>query len=65
MMQKTRLSPNQAARYIGCSYDKLLQMVRAGEVPHYRIGARVFFTQEKLAAWIDGLENESVTKGAL
>lgn len=65
IIQKTRLLPHEAASFLGCGYDKLMQMVRQRQVPHYRIGARVFFTQEKLAAWIDELENKSVTRGAL
>lgn len=59
MIQKTRLLPQEAAAHIGCGYDKLLQMVRNKEVPHYRIGRRVFFTQEALDEWITELEKKS------
>jgi excisionase family DNA binding protein len=58
----TRLLPKEAADYVGCGYDKLMQMVRRGEIPHYRIGRRVFFTKEKLTLWIDNLEARSMNK---
>ncbi|MFA5305908.1 MAG: helix-turn-helix domain-containing protein [Candidatus Babeliales bacterium] len=49
----SRLLPNEAAEHIGCSYGKLMQMVRNGEIPHFRIGNRVFFMKEKLDEWLD------------
>lgn len=59
MNERTRLLPEEAAAYIGCRYDKLLQMVRLKQVPHYRIGRRVFFTKESLTLWIENLEKQS------
>ncbi|NLA11611.1 MAG: helix-turn-helix domain-containing protein [Firmicutes bacterium] len=60
-IQKTRLLPHEAAEFLGCGYDKLLQMCRRGLIPHYRIGRRVFFTKEKLVSWIDEQEERSYT----
>lgn len=60
MSERTRLLPEEAAEYIGCRYDKLLQMVRNKEIPHYRIGRRVFFTKEGLDNWISSMESMSV-----
>ena len=60
MTEKTRMLPQEAANYIGCRYDKLMQMVRLKQVPHYRIGRRVFFTKESLALWIENLERQSL-----
>jgi len=60
MTEKTRMLPQEAASYIGCRYDKLMQMVRLKQVPHYRIGRRVFFTKESLALWIENLERQSI-----
>lgn len=62
--EKTRLLPNEAAEYIGCKYDKLMQLVRLQQIPHYRIGRRVFFTKEKLTLWIDNQEQQSVQRGS-
>lgn len=57
---KTRLLPQDAAVYIGCKYDKLMQMVRLKQIPHYRIGRRVFFTKETLDLWIENKEKQSI-----
>lgn len=64
MSQRTRLMPQEAADHIGCKYDKLMQMVRLKQVPHYRIGRRVFFTSESLDLWIENKERQSVQPGA-
>ncbi len=55
----TQLKSGEAADYIGCKYDKLMQMVRRKQVPHYRIGRRVFFTKESLTLWVENLERQS------
>lgn len=57
---KTRMLPEEAAEYLGCGYDKLLQMVRQKQIPHYRLGRRVFFTKNSLDSWIENQERESV-----
>jgi excisionase family DNA binding protein len=57
---KTRMLPEEAAQHIGCGYDKLMQMVRKKEIPHYRIGRRVMFIKESLDLWIDNLERQSI-----
>lgn len=64
MSQRTRMLPQEAADYIGCKYDKLMQMVRMKQVPHYRIGRRVFFTKESLTLWIENLERQSLQEQA-
>ncbi|MGI1659532.1 MAG: helix-turn-helix domain-containing protein [Desulfitobacterium sp.] len=56
----TRLLPEEAAKHLGCGYDKLMQMVRLNQIPHYRIGRRVFFTQQTLDRWIENQERQSV-----
>lgn len=63
MTERTRLLPQGAAEYIGCRYDKLLQLVRRREIPHYRIGRRIFFTRETLDLWLDDLEKKSIQRG--
>ena len=65
MTERTRLLPREAAEYIGCGYDKLMQMVRLGDIPHYRIGRRVFFTRETLALWIENQEKQSMQQDAV
>lgn len=55
----TRLTPDEACAFLGCRYDFLLKEVRAGRVPHYRLGKRVMFTREALSAWIAEQEKKS------
>jgi excisionase family DNA binding protein len=57
---KTRLLPKEAATHIGCGYDQILKMVRLKQIPHYRIGRRVFFTKDSLDLWIENQERQSV-----
>lgn len=57
---KTRLTPAEASELLGAKYDKLMQMVRLRQIPHFRIGSRVFFTREALIDWIDVQERQSV-----
>lgn len=56
---KKRMLPEEAAEYLGCGYDKLLQMVRQRQIPHYRLGRRVFFTRNTLDLWIENQEHQS------
>lgn len=52
--------PTEGAAYIGCGYDQILKMVRLKQIPHYRIGRRVFFTKETLDLWIENQEKQSI-----
>jgi len=56
---KTRMLPEEAAQYLGCKYDKLMQMVRLKQIPHYRLGRRVFFVREALDQWIENQVKQS------
>lgn len=62
-MERTKLLPAEAANFLGCGYDKLMQLVRLKQIPHYRIGRRVFFTKEALTLWIENQERQSMQKG--
>jgi len=50
------------AEYMGVSYWKLLQMVKAGEIPHIRVGNRILFRRESLDRWLAEQEAGSVRK---
>jgi excisionase family DNA binding protein len=56
----TRLEPNEATAFVGCGYSKLMQLVRTKQIPHFRIGRRVFFTKEALTTWIENMQMQSV-----
>lgn len=57
---RTRLTPVQAAEHVGCSYGKLMQLVRSRQIPNIRIGNRVFFFSDSLDRWLTGIEEQSV-----
>ena len=48
----------EAARYLAVSVVTLLRLVRAGEVPHVRVGRSIRFTKEAL----DGYLKEKTSK---
>lgn len=49
-----------AAKYLGISYWKLLDMAKRGEIPHVRVGKLVLFRRDTLDAWLAELEAASV-----
>lgn len=53
------LSAKPAAKYLGFSYWKLLEMVKAGDMPHIRAGNRLLFRKETLDAWLTQQEQAS------
>ena len=54
------IKAKDAAKYLGISYWKILEMAKAGEVPHVRAGRRVLFRRETLDRWMAAQEAESV-----
>lgn len=51
-----------AAKYLKKSYWKILEMAKAGEIPHCRIGNRLIFRKSTLDRWMTSLELASVKK---
>lgn len=47
-MNRITITPREAAEYLGISYDHLLDLINAGEIPYIQIGKRKFFTLEIL-----------------
>jgi excisionase family DNA binding protein len=60
---KTRMLPADAADYLMISIDKLYQMCRMKQIPHYKIGSRYFFTEEAISEWIREQERKSISNG--
>ncbi len=46
------LSVREAATHLGVSRNTVYDMVRAGDIPHLRIGTRVRIPTEPLRQWI-------------
>ena len=42
------------------SYWTILERAKRGEIPHLKIGRKVFFRKESIDAWLIGLEAGSV-----
>jgi excisionase family DNA binding protein len=56
------MTSRETATYLGISYDKLMDMVRAHLIPHYRLGplqGRVYFHKEILDDWILAMEMQN------
>lgn len=59
-MEKATMPTKPAARYLGVSYWKLLELAKAGEVPHIRVGGRILFRRESLNKWLEQQEAASI-----
>ena len=42
----------EAAQLLGCGEWKLRKMVQAKEIPYYRVGNRIRFTDRSINKWI-------------
>lgn len=58
-----RMTVKEAAPFIGASEFKLREMVRQKEIPHYRIGSRIFFRKPILEQWIEQQEQQNFVIG--
>src|SRR5262245_38400199 len=54
------LTSKEAAAYLRISVDMLLDLARAGQVPHKRLGHRYRFRKSDLARWVEGLPGPDV-----
>lgn len=63
---RATMPAKEAAEYLGLSYWKLLEMVKAGLLPHVRIGTgkagRVLLRKSSLDAWLSAQEQASIAK---
>ena len=47
------LKPKEVAELLCCSYGKLMRMVRANLIPHFRIGTHVLFNRDAVLKWVE------------
>ncbi|QBJ80725.1 helix-turn-helix domain-containing protein [Bacillus subtilis] len=59
-MSNKPLNPQEAASVLRVHRETIYSMVRNKEIPHFRIGKKIFFRPETLNAWISQLEQNSV-----
>ena len=50
------LKPKEVAEMLCCSYGKLMRMVRANLIPHFRIGTHVLFNRDAVLKWVENGE---------
>ena len=53
MPERLAVGLAEAAEMLGVGRSTLHRMVRAGEIPHVRIGRRIIFPMAALNAWLD------------
>lgn len=55
---KQTMSVKEAAHYLGVHHDTIYNMVRAKEIPHFRLRKRILFTRTCLDDWIKSKETQ-------
>jgi len=58
------LEADDVARYIGMTTDWIYREVRAGRMPHIRLGRYVRFRRESIDAWLAGRERGPAANSA-
>lgn len=61
-MKKATMTAKEAAGYMGISYWKFLEEIKAGRIPHFKIGNRVLCRREALDEWMKRQEAASVAR---
>ncbi|WP_084784969.1 helix-turn-helix domain-containing protein [Calidithermus timidus] len=56
-MEKLALSAREAARLIGAHEQSVYKWVRAGKIPHKRIGRKIVFPVQALQRWLEENSN--------
>jgi len=59
------LEAEDVANYLGVRTDWVYREVRAGRLPHIRLGRAVRFRRESIEAWIDSRERGVPTRRRL
>jgi excisionase family DNA binding protein len=57
-VESAMLSVKQAAHRLGISRQKLYLMVSRREIPHFKIGSKILFTEADLQAYLAGCRVE-------
>ncbi|MED2945470.1 helix-turn-helix domain-containing protein [Bacillus swezeyi] len=61
-MKRTALTPQEVADFLGVHKETIYIMVRKREIPHFRVGKKIFFRVDSLNEWIRKQEQESTEK---
>jgi excisionase family DNA binding protein len=60
--QARLLEAEEVARYLGMRIDWVYREVRAGRLPHIRLGRAVRFRRESINAWLAAQEQQPSTR---
>lgn len=61
MIERTTLTAEELSMYLGLSKDYIYKLARAGEIPNFKIGSRVFFRVTTIEKWLHDKEQESMS----
>lgn len=54
------MTVNEIALFLHCSTSNIRNMVKANEIPHFRLGYRIYFNKETITQWLRNKEMQSL-----
>lgn len=61
-IERTTLTMEEVAEYLGISYWLVGQLVRKGELPHFRVGGRILFRKKAIDTYMEEQEKIAFEK---
>ena len=61
-IERTTLTTEETAKYLGVSYWLVGQMVRKHEIPHFRVGGRILFRKKSIDDYMEQQEKIAFDK---
>lgn len=55
-VERTTLTVQEIAKYIGLSVDMIYKLCRQKQIPHIKIGSRTLFKLNSIDKWLEDLE---------
>lgn len=56
-IERTTLTADEIAKYLGLSRDTIYILARENKIPHVRIGRRILFKIESIDKWLEDIED--------
>ena len=61
-VERTTLTMEEVAEYLGISYWLVVQLVRKNELPHFRVGGRILFRKKVIDNFMEEQEKLAFDK---
>lgn len=61
-IERTTLTMDEVAEYLGVSYWLVGQLVRKNELPHFRVGGKILFRKKIIDNFMEGQEKLAFDK---